>query len=72
MSSNIVISAQNLRKVYQIYSSPMQRLGALRGVVGGLRVGSLSLWIPLISRLEKVKQSVLLVSMVPVNQLCCK
>ena len=28
MSSNIVISAQNLRKVYQIYSSPMQRLGA--------------------------------------------
>lgn len=71
MSSNIVISAQNLRKVYQIYSSPMQRLGALLGY-RGLRVGSLSLWIPLISRLEKVKQSVLLVSMVPVNQLCCK
>lgn len=34
MSSNIVISAQNLRKIYQIYSSPMERLGALLGIPG--------------------------------------
>jgi len=34
MSSNVVVSAQNLRKVYQIYSSPMQRLGALLGYRG--------------------------------------
>lgn len=34
MSSNVVVSAQNLRKVYQIYSSPMQRLG-LCWVIGG-------------------------------------
>lgn len=34
MSSNIVISAQNLRKVYKIYSSPMQRLGGILGFPG--------------------------------------
>ncbi|MGX9239613.1 ABC transporter ATP-binding protein [Pantoea ananatis] len=32
MSSDIIVSAVNLRKVYQIYSSPMQRLGSLLGL----------------------------------------
>lgn len=32
MSSDIIVSAENLRKVYQIYSSPMQRLGSLLGL----------------------------------------
>ena len=52
MSSNVVVSAQNLRKVYQIYSSPMQRLGALLGYRGA-KGRSLSLWIPLTLRLER-------------------
>jgi len=34
MSSEIVISAQNLRKVYSVYSSPAQRLAALLGMPG--------------------------------------